>query len=328
MSDLTLENERKLHQEIISDKDRIIAALRQDYARLNKSHAKDMSILVDKHRSLTNENENYKARNASLLGDKRDIMEQLRVAKTETNSVQQEMKHLAEKNRSLTNEYDNYKAENASPLKEKLALIDQLENVKAERNSAQKEVENLTQKHLADQQKINRLDDVITNCYDLNQALENEVTKLKAQIVGLRHDNDEIRSYILKMERELPPVVDDYYIQLFEEIKSEVEIWSAKHGKSNAGATLSQEHEDQLLDIIARLGNSGIASVDFLRANPQSFRTWYSNARSRIQLVRHVIASFLYDKIFEPFAAGLPSQLWQALVGITGYVIEDGFSPD
>ena len=285
--------------------------------------------LTEKIRSLANENDSYKARNASLLGEKRNLTEPASCCeKRRKTSVQQEVEYLTEKIRSLTNENDNYKARNASPLEEKRALTDQLENVKAERHSIQKDVENLRQKRLADQQKINHLDDVIKNYCDLNQALENEVKNLKAQIVGLRHDNDEIRSYILKMEHELLPVVDDYYIQLFEEIKFEVEIWSAKHGKSNAGATLSQEHEDQLLDIMVHLGNSGIASVSFLRANPRFLRTWYSNARSLIQFVRHVIASFLYDKIFEPFAAGLPTQFSQALDWIRSYVIEDGFFPD
>ena len=93
-------------------------------------------------------------------------------------------------------------------------------------------------------------------------------------MAALRHDNDEIRSYVLRMESDLQPVRDeDYYIQLFEEIKSEVEMWSAKHGKSNAGATLSQEQEDQLLDTTRSFRKFRESVCGISESNPQFFRS-------------------------------------------------------
>ena len=295
----------------------------REYGGRNVLQRKTVSYsMLETERKMHEKTISDKEKTITGLRKERDTLD-----KSNTDLVK-EISLLTEKNRTLTKENDSYKTRNTSLIGEKRNLTDQLHKMRAEKNSALQEVQNLKQIRNADEKKINNLDDVIKNLRELNLGLEKEVAKLNAQMVGLRHDNDEIRSYIIKMESDLLPVRDEeYYIQLFEGIKSEVEMWSAKHGKSNAGATLSQEHEDRLFDAIANLGNSGTASVNFLRANPRFFRAWYSNARSLIQLIRHVIAVFLYDKIFEPFAAGLPTEFSKSLVWIGNDVIQHGFFP-
>ena len=96
-----------------------------------------------------------------------------------------------------------------------------------------------------------------------------------------------------------------------------------KHSKSSAAIELSQSQEIELLKLLLNFGKSGKKSAEFLKTAPKLFQNLYANTRSRILLIRHIVAVFLIDQVFEPFAAGLPSSLSQAIGSL---VISHGFS--
>ena len=138
---------------------------------------------------------------------------------------------------------------------------------------------------------------------------------LRADLLALRSDNDELRKYIAQKEAEQQHSLrnEQYYIQQFEELKSIMEMWTVKHSKSSAGNDLSQSTEIEVLKLLASFGKSGKTSAEFLTQNQHLFQRLYANIRSRIPLLRHIAAVFLFDQVFEPFAAGLPSSLSQEL---------------
>jgi predicted nucleic acid-binding Zn-ribbon protein len=241
-------------------------------------------------------------------------------------NLQKEKTNLESKIKDLNSSNDSYKNRNISLVQENKQLSETLQGVRAERTQLQTQLDRNVIQHQTDQTEIIYLRDEGKKLDALNNGLEAEVTKLNAEIVGLRFDNEDLRRYIVKMENNLQPVQDEeYYIRMFEEIRSEVENWVAKQGKSNAGPALSPSDEGKLFKILSGLGSTGRKSAEFLSQN--SFCTvWYANTRSRIQLLRHIVAIFLFEKIFKPFAAGLPTKFSEALFWIGDDVISRGSS--
>lgn len=239
-------------------------------------------------------------------------------------NLQKEKTNLESKIRDLNSSNDSYRNRNSSFVLENKQLSETLQKVRSERAQLQTQLERHVIQHQTDQTEISHLKDEGEKLDALNNGLEAEVERLKAKIVGLRFDNEDLRRYIVKMENDIQPLQDEeYYIQMFDELKSEVENWVAKQGKSNAGPALSPSDEGRLFQIISDLGSSGRKSVEFLSQN--NFCTvWYANTRSRIQLLRHIVAIFLFEKIFKPFAAGLPTKFSEALVWIGDDVISRG----
>jgi chromosome segregation ATPase len=160
---------------------------------------------------------------------------------------------------------------------------------------------------------------------DYKQRIKNfeeNFTSLNDEIEFLRTDNEKIRAYIAKRENDLKPVyAEDYYIKSFQELKAEIEMWVAKQSKTNATETLADIHAKEVLQNLAALGQVGRAAAKAL--NP-SIQTWYGTVRSRIPLIRHVIAVFLFDQIFVPFAVGLSPEVSSALSFIEGRILSQG----
>lgn len=60
------------------------------------------------------------------------------------------------------------------------------------------------------------------------------------------------------------------------------------------------------------------------RDEPRGFRKFYINPRHRIQLIRNIIAGFLFDQIFEPLAVGLSPEVSKALACIENDILRRG----
>lgn len=142
---------------------------------------------------------------------------------------------------------------------------------------------------------------------------QREQQKLKGDIEFERTDNERLRTSIFKNESDLSALQsEDYYIQLFEELKGDVEGWIASHAKRTSTRTLPASTEAAVLDILMRLGGAGESSANFLIKNRLLQKEYY-DVRSRIILIRHIVALFLFDQIFNPLAPGLPALLTYAL---------------
>ena len=284
--------ERKLFDKKLFEKEKIIVTLRQDYAAINKTLddiQKEKSSLLELTKSLQSENQIFKDRNARLL--------------EEVSASREMIRTLREEMTSLRDTSQSYKFRET---------IVELEKQNEQRNA----------ELLFERDRNSNLLDVEKKSRALNFALENEVQRLKEQNAGLRLDNDKIREYIITKEKELQQAFEDedYYIECLEELKSDVELWSAKQGKSRA-SELSTSQELQLLELLAALGPCGKNSVELFESN-HFFQKWHSRPRWRIQLLRHVLAVGLFDQIFEPFVAGIPPESLSQFLGI--FVISHG----
>ena len=99
-----------------------------------------------------------------------------------------------------------------------------------------------------------------------------------------------------------------------------------KQAKANGGQELSAAAERSILEKLTALGKSGQWSAEFLTKS-QIFPSWYINARSRIQLGRHIVAAVLFDQVFSPFAFGLPQEWAQALQWVERNINAHGVYP-
>jgi predicted nucleic acid-binding Zn-ribbon protein len=155
------------------------------------------------------------------------------------------------------------------------------------------------------------------------QALKAENKSLNEKVKSTAADNARLRRDIVNMENDLNPLrEEDFYIQGFREIKTDIEMWAATYA-SNDIKGLSANEETFLLQNISTIGPRGKASADIL-SKKNVAQKLYKNARCRIPFVRHIIALFLYDNIFEPFAFGFTSSFSQVLSWIDSDIVSYG----
>ena len=132
---------------------------------------------------------------------------------------------------------------------------------------------------------------------------------------------------IFKNESDLTSIrSEEYYIQSFEELKADLEMWIAGYTKANVSQGVSAANETCILGTLESLGARGRASSAFLTMN-QSIRLWFKDIRLRIPLIRHFVAIFLFDQIFDPFAVGLSPELTDTLSWMDADLMSQGLIP-
>lgn len=138
----------------------------------------------------------------------------------------------------------------------------------------------------------------------LNGLLETEAQKIAA----IEKNNIGLRQLISRTSKVQEPLRgEDYYIQCFEDLKNDIESWVVTYSKKNANATLTPPVPNLVLGKINTLGDHGQHIAEYLRLQIPHLKLLqvYNSKKTRIPLIRHVIALFLFDQIFEPFAFGL-----------------------
>ena len=150
-------------------------------------------------------------------------------------------------------------------------------------------------------------------------------TKSRADLIGLRSDNDALRKYIAQKgaEQQMHLRMSSITFNNSKNLKAIMEMWIVKHSKSSAEKELSQSQEIELLKLLPSFGKSGKASAEFLKNKSTIVSKLVCKYPIRILLVRHIVAVLLIDQVFEPFASGLPSSLSQAIGKL---VMSHGFS--
>jgi len=134
------------------------------------------------------------------------------------------------------------------------------------------------------------------------------------------------RAIVEKGKDAQPRRGEEHYARLFKELRVDIETWMAKQAKANGSQDLSEAVERTILGKLAAFGTRGQWSADFLNTN-RIFRAWYFNTRARIQLGRHIVAAILFDRVFAPFAFGLPEELANALAWVERDINVRGLYP-
>ena len=155
-----------------------------------------------------------------------------------------------------------------------------------------------------------------------------EYEKLAAEkIAVISKDNEELRAYIARISlnsKQMEPIFsDDHYVHAFKQLNDMIEVWVVKHWKKNTRQSWHSTSHERMLQGIAEFGPTGNEAAESLRSQLLPlFAGRPGPVRIRIPLIRHLLAAFLFDQIFEPFAIGLDSQVSNKL----SFIEDDLFS--
>lgn len=117
---------------------------------------------------------------------------------------------------------------------------------------------------------------------------------------AIEGDNDGLRELINSKSRPQEPThAEDFYIQSFDDLKSGIIDFIAKHSKQNSKETLTPATQTKILSAIAEFGVTGQATAQFLKLH---LLPLYTSRQFRIHLLRHIVAIYLFDQIFNRFA--------------------------
>jgi hypothetical protein len=221
-------------------------------------------------------------------------------------------------------------AENEQPEREKttfeLELEAQIAALKKEGQEFKEQNTNLLNEQRALNANAELLGKENRKIADLVHKLEEELKAANNEVELLRADNERLRTYIATKETELQPRhPEDYYVQNFQELRTELEMWIAKQAKTSAATGLSDAEVSKLLVRLAGFGRCGKLSAETLSLN-NTVQKQYSATGSRIQLIRHIVAVFLFDQVFSPFVVGLSRELSEALGWIEDDILSQGGS--
>jgi hypothetical protein len=304
-----------------SERPKLIEADRNN-TEVIKQLTAERSTYMQKKADLQNDINTLKGYNQSLEGSCAILRKEVEKLKKQSDEVTKKLKPTEDR-------VSSFRKANERLTTERNSLFRTNETLKDELNNLRREHEKQKSNHLREQQRLkeelNHEREVKDECQKQINLLLEEQQRLRSENAELRTDNEQLRTHIVKMEpKDLKPLRDeDYYIQGFEELKSEVEMWSARHAKAKVSQALSKSSEAKLFECLDMLGDSGKSSSQFLQKH-HATQVWYSNARTRIPLIRHIIGLFLFRHILEPFAAGLPPELSEALVWIDEDVMSHG----
>ena len=287
-------------------------------------------------KQLTADRSTYLQKNTDLQNDvntvkgyKQSLEESCGILQKDVEKLKKQNDELSKKLKPTEDRVSSFRKVNERLRTENNSLFRTNESLTEQYNGLRKEHEKQRASNLREQQqlneKFNHERDVKDECQKQINILLDEQKRLRNENAELRTDNEQLRTHIVKMEpKDLKPLRDeDYYIQGFEELKSEVEMWSARHAKANVSQPLSAPSGTKLFECLDMLGESGRGSSQFLQKH-HATQVWYSNPRTRIPLIRHIIGLFLFRHVLEPFAAGLPPALSEALVWIDDDVMSHG----
>jgi DNA repair exonuclease SbcCD ATPase subunit len=237
------------------------------------------------------------------------------------------------KPKKLENRIKQLKDELNTAEKERNRLSENLRRAECQSNRLEHTIANLRgdlervrQQNAKHIQTQSRLNSELSNARAVNSSqqqkindLEEEIQRLKTNIQIIQADNESFRADKFREEIDLSlRRGEEYYIQTFEQLRGDLEMWIARASKAGGVMPLPEDAENIALRILENLGAKGKASAEFLRAN-QTLRVWYRDIRARIPLVRHLAAVFLFDQIFEPSVVGLSSELRDAF----SWIIDD-----
>lgn len=247
----------------------------------------------------------------------------------------------------LTNENQRLEADNRSLANELAQNQEQFSIMKSFHESASKLADGrirTQERTIADLQNTNRLlQDDYNKVSGQLQKIQNdfssfqhnsmeEINQLRGFIkseqqksAAIEKNNSDLRRLIGRMSKVQEPLRgEDHYVKLFDDLKNDIDSWVASHSKKNANATLRPQVPKTILAKLDALGEHGKYTAEFLRL--PNLLQLHSGKKTRIPLIRHVLALFLFDQIFEPFAFGLTRDSSQNMKDIEDQLFKQGTS--
>lgn len=160
----------------------------------------------------------------------------------------------------------------------------------------------------AELQNVQNSYDSLLLKYDKDmQKCQGEINTIKKENQEVTKDNHVLRAYIdsLSTAQELIHG-DDLYTRRFNDLKNDISSWVAKRSKRHSNLHPSPAVYSQLLDKVKGLGDHGKHTEQFIR---RIIHELYTGKETRIPFLRNIIALFLFEQVFNPFAFGLECDL-------------------
>jgi regulator of replication initiation timing len=128
---------------------------------------------------------------------------------------------------------------------------------------------------------------------------DNEIKKCKA-------DNQSLRGYIDNMRNAQEPIRgEEKYTQPFEDLNNNITSWAFKQSKRHANVALQDSKVRTA--VLTKLESFGVHGKHTATCFRSSLLQLYYSKKTRAPLIRHILALFLFDRVFYPFAFALKS---------------------
>jgi hypothetical protein len=185
---------------------------------------------------------------------------------------------------------------------------------------ANEKVEHYMRRNDSDAIKIKQLEVAISLKSEEAQESREKIAAMEAQV-------KELRSQIYSMVTGRGPEYDDeHYAGKFDKLKCLIETEMLKLSRAHNGLFLSDEIPMRLFEKLARLGEIGDSCCTVLASRPYSIQLLYTQGILRHALLRHVVALYLFQFVFRPFAFGLPDPVSGAFKFVNGDVLVKGMN--
>jgi myosin heavy subunit len=160
-----------------------------------------------------------------------------------------------------------------------------------------------------------------------NENLKQQCEAVTKWAQELQAHNEEFRTQVVSMEKGRGPIRDEhFYIQSFEGLKRLIEQRVLKLSQTHNNHSLSEPVQADILKRISELGPHGKSSAEVLKSEHHALQKLYNVSRWRHSLIRHIVALYLLDRVFQPFAFGLSQEFSDGLKSIETDVMSRGLA--
>jgi hypothetical protein len=146
--------------------------------------------------------------------------------------------------------------------------------------------------------------------------------KMEEKCELIQKDNENLREYITSMSKAQEPIRgEDFYVQSFEELRGHIQSWMAKNSKLNAKEILAEGVQTEVAAFLDKCGPHGIITS---KKFGSQIRDLWTSRRTRVPLLRHIVALFLFETVFDRFAFGHDRAASEYLKWIEGDLFRQG----
>ena len=142
--------------------------------------------------------------------------------------------------------------------------------------------------------------DLYMSALDTYHKLENS----EERCVRLEEDNKLLREQITITSTQEPIQEGYWFIRQFDLIGMEIESWVAKQTVETPAERIPKADREMLVRQISSWSETGRDAAEFIQGQ---LKDNYRGPKKKIRLIRHIIAIFLFEHVFDRFAFGLSS---------------------
>lgn len=162
------------------------------------------------------------------------------------------------------------------------------------------------------------------------QQLEEEYMELEEKVNELRLENEALSKRILEMEtagcKPRPKGEDEYMSTMFKELRvlTETEILNLTNAYED-DFSLSPHEQEEILTCLSKIGDRGKKSAKYLRGDEnRELKNLFSTGRRRNALFRHIVALYLVELVFKPYAFGLSREISDGMKFVEKDILHHG----